>query len=237
MTKVSSLASMAALIGEPARTAILVALMDGRALTAGELAEAANITASTASGHLVRLLDEGLLSLARQGRHRYYRLSGPAVATMLEGMMATAHGLEVARAPRKPIITGPRDRPLRRSRLCYDHLAGEVAVAIADNMIARGQLEFSADGGAVTKDGLGFLAALGIELPAATDSGRRRSTFCRPCLDWSERRPHIGGIVGRRLYSAFVDKGWMRRPDSGRAVVITPRGSMELERVFGLGLA
>lgn len=238
MSSISSLAGTAALIGEPARTAMLVALMDGRALTAGELAEAAGVSAPTASGHLARLLEAGMLALEPQGRHRYYRLASPAVASMLEGMMAVGAVLEgAATTSRKRIVTGPRDRALRHARLCYDHLAGEVAVAMADRMIARGDLDFSQDGAALTEQGLVFLASLGIDL--APDNSRLRSgrpVFCRPCLDWSERRPHIAGKVGATLYEAFAGWGWMRRNAASRAVSITPAGAVGLERHFGVRL-
>lgn len=238
MSSISSLAGTAALIGEPARTAMLVALIDGRALTAGELAGAAGVSAPTASAHLSRLLDAGMLALDRQGRHRYYRLANAAVATMLEGMMALGEVLDGSAAiPRRPIVTGPRDKALRRARLCYDHLAGEIAVALADSMIARGQLDFGEDGAAVTPQGLAFLASLGVDL---VPDGRRfrsgRSVFCRPCLDWSERRPHIAGAVGSALYRAFSEQGWMRRVGGSRAVSITPLGAAGLDRHFGVRL-
>ena len=238
MSSISSLAGTAALIGEPARTAMLVALMDGRALTAGELAGAAGVSAPTASGHLARLLDAGMLALERQGRHRYYRLANAAVATMLEGMMALGEILDGSAAkPRTPIVTGPRDKALRRARLCYDHLAGEVAVAMADSMIARGHLDFGEDGAAVTQQGQAFLVSLGIDLAANDDRLRSgRSVFCRPCLDWSERRPHIAGVVGTALYRGFAQRGWMRRVEGSRAVLITPSGTAGLERHFGLRL-
>jgi DNA-binding transcriptional ArsR family regulator len=234
MTTVASLASAAALIGDPTRTAILVTLIDGRALTAGELAEAAGVAAPTASGHLGRLLEGGLLAMERQGRHRYYRLASAEIATTLEGMMSLAGALDAAVRPR-PVRTGPRDQALRRARLCYDHLAGEVAVAIADAMAARGQLDFAQDGGALTEDGITLLATLGVD--SIMPPRGRRATFCRPCLDWSERRPHIGGAVGRALYAVFEQNGWMRRAAAGRAVLVTPRGATELHRHFGLHTA
>ncbi|HVJ02941.1 MAG TPA: helix-turn-helix transcriptional regulator [Sphingomonas sp.] len=231
MTNVASLASIAALIGDPARAAILVSLMDGRALTAGELAEAAGVAPPTASGHLGRLLDAGLLAVERQGRHRYYRIAGAPVAATLEGLMALS--TDLANATCKPIRTGPRDPALRRARRCYDHLAGEVAVGIADALEARGHLRFGPDGGVITEPGLDFLATLGVEF----DAGREGAAFCRPCLDWSERRPHLAGAVGRGLYAAFAAKGWIRQPRTGRAVAITPVGQMELHRHFGIALA
>lgn len=227
MTTVASLAGIATLIGEPTRTAMLVALMDGRALTAGELARAAGVAPPTASGHLAQLHGAGLLALEVQGRHRYYRLAGPAVAATLEQMMALSGALA---APVRPIATGPRDRALRRARLCYDHLAGEIAVGIADSMVARGFVEFGPDGGAVSGEGRSFLAALGVEAGAARDGAR----FCRPCLDWSERRAHIAGRIGRALYTGFVAQGWVRAPKTGRAVEITVAGARAFERHFGI---
>ncbi|WP_324750079.1 helix-turn-helix transcriptional regulator [Sphingomonas sp. LY54] len=236
MTNVASLASIAALIGEPARAAILVTLMDGRALTAGELGEAAGIAPSTASGHLVRMLDAGLLALERQGRHRYYRLASPSVAGLLESMMSLTGELVTAAGRCRPVRTGPRDQALRRARLCYDHLAGEVAVGIAASMTGRGELEFDADGGALTGRGMDFLASLGVDLDASAPAASRRA-FCRPCLDWSERRPHVAGTVGRALYACFLGKGWLRRSGTGRALLITPPGQAAFERHFGLAPA
>jgi len=236
MTNVASIASMAALIGNPARAAMLVTLMDGRALTAGELAGAAGVTPSTASGHLGRMLDVGLLALERQGRHRYHRLASASVAGMIESMMSLSGGLRAAASRGKPVSTGPRDAALRRARLCYDHLAGEIAVAIADRMVAREQLDFGQDGGVVTEHGRTFLNALGVDLGSDTPAGSRRAAFCRPCLDWSERRPHVAGLVGRALYEGFTRRGWVRRSDAGRVVSITPLGTLELARHFGVVL-
>jgi DNA-binding transcriptional ArsR family regulator len=226
MLSISGLAEIGALVGEPARTAMLVSLLDGRALTAGELARAAGVTAQTASGHLARMLEAGLLAIERQGRHRYYRLASPAVATMLESMM-------VATAP-PPIRTGPRDAAMRHARICYDHLAGQVAVAIADAMAAHGQIEFGTDGAALTKAGRELLDAVGVELPHESD--KSSALFCRPCLDWSERRHHIAGAVGKALYRTFSARGWIRRVDNSRTVTLTPPGRTALNRHFGLRL-
>ena len=223
MLSIAGLAETAALIGEPARTAMLVTLMDGRALTAGELARAANVTAPTASGHLTRMLEAGLLALERQGRHRYYRLASPAIGAMLEAMMVASNPT--------PIRTGPRDAAMRRARICYDHLAGEIAVAIADAMTARGQIEFSNDGAALMPSGRDLLDQFGVELPEQTDGG---SLFCRPCLDWSERRHHIAGAVGAALYQALLARHWIRRAEGSRRVTVTPTGQAALERHFGI---
>lgn len=234
MTKVTSLAGLAALIAEPTRAAMLVGLMDGRALTAGELAAAAGVAPATASGHLARMLEAGLLALERQGRHRYYRIANASVADMIERMMSLSGELGAARERLRPVTTGPRDRALRRARLCYDHLAGEVAVAIADGMIARGQLELGPDGGVLTEPGRVALAGLGIDLGTGTGTRARGVAFCRPCLDWSERRPHVAGLVGRAMFEGFGRIGWLRRSESGRAISVTPRGTLELARNFGV---
>ena len=235
MTNVASLAGVAALMGEPARAAMLVTLMDGRAFTAGELGKAAGVTPPTASGHLGRMLDAGLLTLERQGRHRYYRIANASVAGVLESMMSLTGDLSAV-SNRKPVRTDPRDQALRRARLCYDHLAGEVAVGIAASMVARGQLDFGPDGGIVTKQGLSFLASVGVNLNPGPSAGSRRSAFCRPCLDWSERRPHVAGVLGRLLYERFLQDGWVRQITEGRAVLVTPLGRAELNRHFGLQL-
>lgn len=237
MTNIASLAGVAALIGDPARAAILVTLMDGRALTAGELATAAGVTPQTASGHLGRLLDAGLLALGRQGRHRYYRIASASVAALIESMMSLSGELSAAAGRVKPVRTGPRDLALRRARLCYDHLAGEVAVAIADRMVARGQLDFGQDGGVITEQGRHLLVELGVGLGSGERARYQRPAFCRPCLDWSERRLHIGGVIGRAMYEGFARRGWLRRCQAGRTVSITPLGAAELNRHFGVASA
>ena len=230
MLSTAAFAETAALMGDPARANMLAALMDGRALTATELARTAGIAPQTASGHLARLTEAGLLAVERQGRHRYHRLATPAVAQMLEGIMAVAAG-GAGRPRRAPAVVGPRDQALRQARTCYDHLAGRVAVAMADRMVARGQIELAPDGGALTEAGADFLRGLGLDLaPVAARPGRR--VFCRPCLDWSERRPHIGGTLGAALCRHCFARGWMRRIEGTRAVSVTPSGRLALGRAF-----
>ena len=224
MLSTNGLAETAALVGDPTRAAILMALMDGRALTAGELARAGGVTAQTASGHLAKMLEAGLLALEAQGRHRYYRLASPAIAGMLEAMM-------VAAAP-PPIRTGPRDAEMRRARVCYDHLAGEIAVALTDAMIARGQIEIGADGAALTDQGRFLLAEIGVELPPEG----KGAVICRPCLDWSERRHHLAGAVGAALYRTLLARNWIRRSADSRTVTVTPRGRTALSRYFGVSV-
>ena len=216
-----------AALGDPARLNMLAALMDGRALTAGELAGIAGVAPTTASGHLARLLEAGLLAMERQGRHRYHRLASPEVARVLEGLMALS--AERGRTPLRAPRTGPRDAALREARTCYDHLAGRLAVGMADVMVARGHLDLSPDGGALTEAGASFLERLGVALPAA-----RGRPFCRPCLDWSERRPHLAGALGAALCRRCLELGWMRRVSDSRALSVTPAGWRGLRESFGL---
>lgn len=241
MLSTASMAETAAMAADPARANMLVALLDGRALTATELARVAGITPQTASGHLARLKQARFLAMERQGRHHYYRLASPAIAMLLEGIMAVAQSRADAGDPRKrtAAVVGPRDQALRRARTCYDHLAGQVAVAMADRMTELGLLEFSADGGALTDEGVIFLRGLHVDLDRAVARSSRRGgpLFCRPCLDWSERRPHIAGSVGAALCHACLSQGWLRRLPGTRAVAITPLGRAALGAAFGPDIA
>ncbi len=226
-------AEVAALAGDPARAGMLQALMDGRALTASELARIAGITPQTASGHLARLTTAGLLAVEQQGRHRYHRLASPAVAQMMESIMLVASPPEPAR---RKFTIGPRDAALRAARTCYDHLAGRLGVALADALVAGGQVELAKDGGLMTDAGVALLRQLGIDV----DPMVRRSTsargrvLCRPCLDWSERRPHLAGAVGAALCSLSLANGWIRRIDGTRAVAVTPQGERSYRELFGI---
>lgn len=229
----ASFAEIAALAGDPARAAMLHALMDGRALTASELAAVAGITAQTASGHLSRMVTAGLLGVEQQGRHRYHRLATPSVAAMLEGIMLVATELQ---PPRRHVHTGPRDAGLRAARTCYDHFAGQLGVALADGLIALGHIELTSEAGIVTDTGNRFFAQLGINVSQGrtVKSGR---ILCRPCLDWSERRPHLAGVLGASLCRHSFDKGWVRRseqtgPMVKRAVLITPEGRRIFHQQF-----
>lgn len=237
MTNVASLATTAAVIGDPARAAILLALMDGRALTAGELGAVAGIAPPTASGHLARMLGAGLLALEQQGRHRYYRIANEAVASLIETIMSATSELQEAARDLRPVRTGPRDLALRKARLCYDHLAGELAVGMADSMIAAGNLEVGSDGAALTSAGWKFLGSIGVELAPQSEVRGKRATFCRPCLDWSERRMHIAGTVGRSICAAFVRQGWLRPATEGRIMTLTPLGVRLIDKHFGLSLS
>jgi len=237
MVSTTALAETAALVGDPARANMLAVLMDGRALTASELARTASVTPQTASGHLARLTGAGLLAVERQGRHRYHRLASPGVARMLEGIMAVAEVGPAADRVRRPVVVGPRDLAMRAARTCYDHLAGRLAVAMADAMVEQGHIELSADGGAVTPNGATFLRSLGVDLHAAEDRAAKRGggrVFCRPCLDWSERRPHVAGAVGAALCECCFTLGWVRRIEGTRAVTVTPKGRSGIKQSFGV---
>src|SRR5262245_45745376 len=218
MASNATFARVAALAGDPARAGMLHALMDGRALTASELAGVAGITAQTASSHLARMTDAGLLTVEKQGRHRYHRLASPDVAHMMETIMQVASTLEPSSQRR--LTVGPRDAALRAARTCYDHLAGRLGVALADAMVASGYTELGSDGGIVTDAGLGFLGRIGIDVEAlqARRGKRPARVLCRPCLDWSERRPHLAGAIGAALCTHCLEKKWVRRLTHTRAV-------------------
>lgn len=223
------MAEIAAAVGLPARASVLTALLDGRALTAKELAHRAGVAPPTASGHLARLLDAGLLAVARQGRHAYFRLASPEVGHMLEAMLAVA----AARADQGPRRwRGASD--LRLARTCYDHLAGQVGVALADALAAHGHVVLGVDGGEVTAAGTAFLGGFGIDTETL---GHGRRAFCRPCLDWSERRPHLAGAVGAALAARCFDLGWIERRRDSRAVRIAPAGARGLAETFGVDVA
>ncbi|QWP75433.1 helix-turn-helix transcriptional regulator [Lysobacter sp. K5869] len=215
------LSRIAAAIGDPARALMLAALMDGRSRTAGELARAANVMPQTASGHLLRLVDAGLLAVEQQGRHRYHRLASTQVSHALEALMAIAPP-----APARLQRLGPRDAALRHARTCYDHLAGEVAVELAEAWLAAGWIR--EDGGQwhLSEAGMKRLQRFGI---AAPDPAARRPPL-RPCLDWSERRPHIGGQLGASLLDALLANAWVRRQRQSRALSISAEGERGLRR-------
>ncbi|SHE75022.1 transcriptional regulator, ArsR family [Kaistia soli DSM 19436] len=231
MVTANGMAEVAAAVGEPARAAMLAALMDGRALTASELAEVAAITPQTASSHLARLILVGLIVVEKQGRHRYHRLASPAVAHMIEGIMQIAGGIEV-----RPLVrTGPRDLAMRAARTCYDHLAGQLGVDIADALQARGAVEIDGDGARLTDTGRTWMHDMGILKP---DIGKQSSRpFCRPCLDWSERRPHIAGVLGAAICTHAMEQGWVRRRAANRALEVTPKGHTALKATFGITCA
>lgn len=208
------ISAIASAIGEPARARILNALMDGRALTATELALAADVAPSTASSHLATLRRAGIISVAAQGRHRYFRIATGAIASVLESLMGIA-------AASATVHTGPRDPALRRARVCYDHLAGERAVGLLGRMRARQLLRGEHGSLQLTVDGEAWAAGLGIELASLRAKPR---PLLRACVDWSERRDHLAGALGAALLERLIELRFLRRDAIGRAVSISARG-------------
>ncbi|MGL4440861.1 MAG: ArsR/SmtB family transcription factor [Bosea sp. (in: a-proteobacteria)] len=216
------IASLAALIGDPGRANMLCALMSGMALTAGELAREADIMPQTASAHIAKLVEAGLVLVEVQGRHRYLRLAGPEVAQALEGLMELA-----SRMGRMRTRPGPRDAALRSARVCYDHLAGEMGVKLHAAFVEQGLIIATVDGLGVSAIGRRRFGAEGIEIEALEAKPR---VTCLACLDWSERRHHLAGGLGAALLQLFFQRGWARRQDKGRAVLFTMTGQAHFNR-------
>ena len=218
------MAEIAGLVGEPARATMLSALLDGRALTATELAYAARVTRQTASTHLAKLAEAGLVAPIRDGRYRYFRLASPRVAEMLDGIMAVA------------LEHRPRYRPLSRqgrelsvARICNDHLAGRLSVDLTDAFVAREYVVLDDEAAEITTAGSRCLTDFGITLRRAT-----RRPSCRLCLDWTERRRHIAGAIGAALTMRYFDLGWLERMMDSHAVIVTPEGRRGLQETFGI---
>ena len=230
MVHIVGFAEIGALVGDPARANMLEALMDRRALTAKELASRAGISPQTASGHLSKMVIAGLITMEQHGRHHYHSLASAEIARMLEGMQQVASTQNIKYTGRT-IRTGPRDAAMRVARGCYDHMAGHLAVGITDAMLGRGQIEFEGDGGSVTDTGKAFLEKFGIDIVATAQT---RRVFCRPCLDWSERRYHLAGAVGAALLHQTLELKWVRRQDDTRALTITRAGQEGFRKTFGI---
>jgi len=233
MASTGKFAAVAALVGDPARAGMLHALMDGRALTASELARVAGVTPQTASGHLAQMTEAGLLKVWKQGRHRYHCIASASVARMMESIMLVAADLDRAGPT---LFVGPRDEALRAARTCYDHLAGRLGVGLADALSSGGCTVLSDDGGFVTDEGFALFERLGMDVGPLLTSRDKRSTriLCRPCLDWSERRAHLAGAVGAALCRHAFDQAWIRRVDGSRAVAVTPKGQRVFRELFSI---
>jgi len=234
MTFVShvTLAEMGALLGDVSRSAMLAALMDGRAWTAKELAAEAGVAASTASEHLGKLLDGGFIHGVRQGRHRYFRLKSPRIAALLEQLMQL-RALEPQDRRRPP---SRLDEQTRFARVCYDHFAGRFGVGLTQALVQQGRvdLDLEAESASLTPTGAALLSGLGVNIGRF---GRGRRSACRPCLDWSERAPHLAGAVGAELAILFFDRGWAVRRKLGRSVEVTDAGWRALDEHFGISRA
>jgi DNA-binding transcriptional ArsR family regulator len=224
----AAIAAIAASIGEPARARMLCSLVDGRARTSTELAVIAGVTPSTASVHLHRLKTQRLVKMFAQGKHRYYSLAGSNVAAALETLSVLAGRSRSTFVPNTP-------NRLRAARTCYDHIAGTLGVSLHDRFQALGWLAGAADDHqayTVTPDGAKALAGLGIDLEAAHKLRRR---FAYACVDWSERRPHLGGALGAALLNLALKRKWIRQELDSRALSVTRVGQREMARRFGLG--
>ncbi len=222
-------AAVAALLGHPARSAMVDALMHGEALSAGELARAAGVGAPAASEHLGKLVDGGLVTVVAQGRHRYHRIAAPDVAGALEAFAAICPP-----TPVRSLRAAARRDAMRYARTCYDHLAGTVGVALTDALLDRGWAQPDRDGLDLSPAGVAGLAAAGVDVAGAR-AGRR--AFARLCLDWTERRPHLAGALGAAIATTALDAGWVRRTAGGRAVAVTPEGRKALADVLGVPVA
>jgi DNA-binding transcriptional ArsR family regulator len=219
-----SIVRIAALIGDHARAEILTALMAGQALTATELADVAGVTKQTVSAHLAKLVDARLLAVQSQGRHRYFRLADHDVADLLESLMGVAYRTGAVR-----VRTGPREPALRKARVCYDHLAGELGVLVYEGLEKRRWLRVDGDGIVVTRGGLQGFRDLGIDVDGLA-VGRRE--LCRACLDWSVRRHHLAGALGAALLDRCCALGWARREKGSRVIHFTPTGERALRTRF-----
>jgi DNA-binding transcriptional ArsR family regulator len=216
------IAHIASLVGDPARANMLNALMGGTALTASELALEAGVSLPTASSHLGKLMEGGLLTVASQGRHRYYGLAGPQVAGMIEAITGVAEAV----GPKR-VRPGPRDGAMRVARVCYDHLAGEQAVAMLDRLVAKNILVRDDKEIRLGPAAASHFAAIGIDVYT-----RPRRPVCRACLDWSVRRSHLAGTLGAAILDKILSEKWARREKDSRAVIFSPPGKQAFERVF-----
>ena len=218
-----NIAGIAALIGDRARSEILTALLGGQALTATELTEVADVTKQTASAHLARLVDAKLVAMDKQGRHRYFRLADDDVAQLLESLLGVAVRTGAVR-----LKTSPRDPALRKARVCYDHLAGDLGVLAFDAFKKRRWIAHDETGLTLSASGRRFCRELGIDVEASES----RRPMCRVCLDWSVRRHHLAGQVGARLLDRLYALGWARRRRGSRIVDFTPRGERRFLELF-----
>ncbi len=225
MNESPNIARIAALIGDPARALMLQALMSGRALTASELAAVAGIAKATASSHLAQLVSGGLIVARAEGRHKYLSLAGPEVAAVLENLMVLAAGQGTVRA----VNVGPRDPALRQARHCYNHLAGSRGVQAYDSLAARGAFDHGPQGMGLTPAGAAIFTALGLDPAHLTAAS---TPLCRDCLDWSERRHHLSGRLGRALLAHILAIGWAKPVPASRALQFSSAGSAAFDRAF-----
>ncbi|HEY6234006.1 MAG TPA: helix-turn-helix transcriptional regulator [Candidatus Elarobacter sp.] len=223
-----NIAEAGALIGDPARAAMLLALVGGGALPASELAFRGGVTPQAASAHLAKLVAGGLLCATAEGRHRLFRLASPDVAHALEAVAAIARPARIVALSQSAAL-----QRLREARSCYDHLAGRLGVAVTDGLVARGAIRLAGNEYAITRGGKRFFAELEVDVPEAR---AKRRSFARACTDWTERRPHLGGSLGAGLRDRFLAAGWVQRNAHDRSLRVTDSGRTELARRFGVRL-
>ena len=226
MSASPDIAGIAALIGDRTRARLLTSLLAGRALTATELSRASGVTKQTTSAHLSRLVSARLVAVESQGRHRYFRLADHDVGTVLENLMGVA-----SRVGAVQVDTTPVDPALRKARICYDHLAGELGVLVFDSLMGRSFLRRDEDRLVLTSEGERFCQRAGIALEALES---RRRPLCRACLDWSARRHHLAGALGAAVMSRCLSLGWARRARGSRAILFSALGEKALRDWFPL---
>jgi DNA-binding transcriptional ArsR family regulator len=220
MTDGPNIARIASLLGDPTRSLVLTALMTDRALTATELSNVANVSKQTISGHLAKLLAAGLVTVEQQGRHRYFRLAGEDIAQLIESLMGVAFRTGSVR-----LVSSPRDPAMRKARVCYDHLAGECGVMVHESLWRMKAFVPARDGLSLSRRGIAWFHRLGID---TRQIATQRRAFCRPCMDWSERRQHMAGALGAALLTRIFELRWAKRSAGSRVVSFSPNG----ERAF-----
>ncbi len=223
-----SMASIGALIGSPARAAILAILFDGRALTATELAQAANVSAPTTSEHLSKLVTGGLIVCEKHGRHRYYKIAGSEVAEALEPLV---HLVRDRPVPARSM--SPETKAIRKARLCYDHIAGHLGVLITSALVDRGYLVPTEHNYDLSDAGEAFFTDLGIDIP---ETKSKRRLFAPQCLDWSERKPHFAGALGAAFTDHAFKLNWIKRAKRRRIIEVTPKGRQAFSEILDLKL-
>lgn len=232
MTESPNIAAFAAPLADPVRARMMCLMMDGRARTVTELGATTGLAKASASEQVSTLVDAGFLLAERRGRHKYLTLAGPEIAHLVETMMVLA-GQSPASGPSRSRPLGPRDPALREARLCYNHLAGSLGVRLYQSLSARGFLAHASGGLTLTAAGRAFCLDFDLteaEIAPVSPSGQR--PLCRDCLDWSERKSHLGGRLGRLLFARMEARDWLRRRDGTRALTLTPRGHRDFARIF-----
>ncbi len=228
MTLHSNISNIASLLGEPSRANMLTALLDGRFHTAGELAHAASITPQTASFHLARLTEQGWISTEKHGRYRYYRLAGNETAQKLEQFLAICPVPEV-----RSLKQSQQMDQLRYGRTCYDHLAGQVGVLLTESLVQQGHLIMKDGAFEVSETGVERFTAIGLDIAQLR---RKRRAFAHACLDWSERKHHLGGALGQGLLQLCLERGWIERMSGIRAIQVTANGKQAFRDHFSVEL-